>query len=170
MLLVLSCSPKQCKEWALGAPSKLGQPSGKRLPRANCTGKQSPLGRLSVPRGGGSSLPPLPSCFHSLSQAPSGFFFTTVVRTRGMANFSLAEGFWIPQLCHHFSPSAAVSNPSFSLPTMTSTLCVCSNLGQGSTTYQAQISIKILNEAFIAADYPKISRKSPVEHQNSLCS
>lgn len=87
-----------------------------------------------------------------------------------MAIFSLAERFWIPQLSHHFPPSAAVRNPSFSLPTMTPTLHVCSNLGQGITTYQIQISIKIVNEAFVVAGYPKAGRKSPAEDQNSLCS
>lgn len=60
--------------------------------------------------------------------------FTTVVRTHRMADFSLAEVLWIPQLSHRFPPSAAISNPSFSLLTMTSTLRVCSNLGQGSST------------------------------------
>lgn len=87
-----------------------------------------------------------------------------------MANFSLAEGFGVLQFSHHFPPSAAVSNPSFSLPTMTSSLRVCSNLGQGSTSYQTQISIKIVNKAFVAAGYPKTGRKSLVEDQNSLCS
>lgn len=134
VLLGLSCSPGQSKDSALGAPSKPGLCSRawpaprEKLPRAIPTGKQSPSGTLSVPRGGGSSVSSSFS-FSFLVSSPLWVPFHHHGQDPWVANFSLAEGFWIPQLSHPFPPAAAVSNPSFSLPTMTSSPPVCSNLG-----------------------------------------
>lgn len=67
---------------SLGCAAEPGQPPGK------CSPEQFPLGSKahqahSVCPGEVEAQSPLPSCFHSWSQAPSGFLFTTMVRTHG---------------------------------------------------------------------------------------